>query len=905
MTAVPATPAGTPTQSREQVADDIVLQLVNDKLLRDEDAQTLLNKRVAYLIPGDKQGYAETLVKAAGIHYTFEDICEMLEAKLEILGNMKLPKTLIGKKIEDVTVVLQEAREASSSSNKETSNEYFSFKRIVRKIQTLQLGPLIFDTEKKDIEVSVMIEDKFNRLVLCHVVNLAEMQLDCTDNIRLQKLTAAKGKKDAPESRSRKYNRRKNTNSPADVAKEIFDSNTLHLSSNECKEKYKKLPNLKKAGAVILSNQLLIFESFLRNIVYKNITKLEAYNDNTLFLEKINELSELDKLNLYSLDVNSLQQLFKDLGDIEKVISNHIDNIRMRNYYLMSLRKFASVSSGIIPFAIEKLEAKSPDINLFIKAVDECKTTNEINQFHHQMAEKIWADVIDPRTPKEKSQTPFLYSLLHHSLWSIENEYPLEELESMSELLDMTCSFKSKVQNEIYLQTRETWMHSQMEFAARMQAARQPQVSEGAANQEQEIEDPQTHEIVETNFTDTIQAVLTSFLAEQKSLSNPAAKGSMRSSYAHLLNLMTLISHMETSVPSNQSYTISLIALSEANLLLEQLLSSLIRECQPDEQMEGICKSHNLLTKMEALGKLEEYSWIGGYAEILAGINKASLSARYPSKVTGANTKRPVDQIILGLSQTANETATSEMTTLALQDLLQNVLELTHKLVSNNPSGRLPYQINLDMEDPAHSTNPEETVLHTIQENIQNLPLSDQKTPLEVIARMNGLIRFYKADKTSKETDHIYYSHMHEMMIFLLEDVLKQLAQDEFSDDEHDLMKVISSIHKFNMQDLSEEECSFLVEAKSTLYKVRYSNLDQKEAENSVAALHKTTEHYFLDKILNGNHSDSEDFTPVINSDQHENSKLLENSDMAISSVKSSLVMAEDIIKKLVAVFES
>ncbi len=66
-----------------------------------------------------------------------------------------------------------------------------------------------------------------------------------------------------------------------------------------------------------------------------------------------------------------------------------------------------------------------------------------------------------------------------------------------------------------------------------------------------------------------------------------------------------------------------------------------------------------------------------------------------------------------------------------------------------------------------------------------------------------------------------------------------------------------------------------------------------------------TTEHYFVDKTLNENNSDSEDFTPVINSNQHENSKLLENSDKAISSVENSLVMAENIIKKLVAVFES
>ncbi len=759
----------------------------------------------------------------------------------------------------------------------------------------------------------------------------------------------------------------------------VAGKNTDEFSVLDQDTYFRLRDNIKTIYPIEYCRGIYSFTGCLDEKIKSFSTDLSRDNIKTDMISHLDTLLNFTKeISNESADLSILNNIESELAIIKNIVSIEIEYLIKRNEQIFSAKKLVEIALKVIPFAIKMVEEQQ-----YLIFADFNPNTTFDSKF---LSELIFqSQALPPREKKAVDQnqaqidafcsifsgqavpTQFEddgYSKIHEPLFDLLNTFSMEEYKEEVQVLRSVIAgitfLNAELESKIRTASRKLWLLEVNRETARQVHARKVSISNTPA-----VVDPEPisvhQEYVEATFTYFIQTMIGSFTEKQEHLTNPSAKGCMKSSYAHFLNLMILICDLaaipagaeaaeseldsnslfvdssvnfdslgpssfdttsveprgeakdsssvstsseakipagitDTNMQSHQNYTISLVALAEANLLLEQLLTALIREHCNSEEVEDVCNSHNLLDKINTLVEVSnDFSIEAEDYTILSEINKASLSARYPTKLTSKNTHRPIDQRIMSL----HKISSSELIC-----FFDEILKLAHNLIKDESAPALPqlHTVNIPNQKPPISSDKEaSSPLRTI---INQLPLQDKEAPLDLIARMASLETFHKMDKTSGETAHIYYSHMNEMMVFLIEEVFKQLAVTKYSIEEHDLKSIIENDSKFKNLYLTNEQIFFLEKARVTLYKVRYSNLDDyRRSDLQLAALHRNAEYCFLDRIYQENDPDN-DFTPILDPNRKNNNMYLKQKEEAISSVEVDLKTTHDILQALVSMYD-
>ncbi len=336
-------------------------------------------------------------------------------------------------------------------------------------------------------------------------------------------------------------------------------------------------------------------------------------------------------------------------------------------------------------------------------------------------------------------------------------------------------------------------------------------------------------------INDLIQTMLGKISGLENLLTNKQAKKAFKCFKTHHRSVCILLKELqngEAMLNKQTFYQASIDAVSEAALMIEQLLCSCISEegDLSEDEYKLQCKTHDLLELYDNLQNLGVRIDDPTHDATLSNLNKGEIRARYPSKLRGDYHPESVSSILQeAYFFLINEENDPKSLPTDVFQVLSNALFASSKLITSftgdafeitDQLENIKLQLNTDDIPSAEQLDPYIECCNIANE----LGCNDLITVQDILSRIT-FMQFNSLENSDKLD--LVFSTQVKTIQYLLEEIFSQIAWNldiDSSSYNHDMFELLSAIMNDNMPKLTEDEIEFLKSGPSVRFNSRYSD---------------------------------------------------------------------------------
>lgn len=558
---------------------------------------------------------------------------------------------------------------------------------------------------------------------------------------------------------------------------------------------------------------------------------------NRCFLEGIqNEQNQIVK-NQTEVIVKLGESIDPDLSDLEstlKMCKNYFDNIDRYQKHALPLIQSMSARHHFLTHFFLFLDSMSDEcINELMKI----KQTSTMTSFYEKTQNFLYKKIeeIDGFAPiPDDADYKIALKILH-----LNTPFFTTYLPALLDISGPLCRCQKAIEpllNDVARQKKELARQKSCENRVRtiqITPETLPAATKFAPITPPAIRSPSPEPLI-SPINELIQTMLEKISDLENLLTNEQAKRAFKCFKTHHRSVCILLKELqngEALFNKQTFYQTSIDAVSEAALMLEQLLCSCISEegDLSEDEYKIQCKKHDLLElhdNLQNLGVIIN----DPIHPTLSNLNKGEIRARYPSKLRGDYNPESVSSVLQeAYSFLINEENDPKSLPSDVFQVLSNALLASSKLIATFTG--IAFEITEQLENIKSQLTTID-IPNAMQLDTYNAcsDIADRLGCNNLITIQDTLDRITCMESVPLENSDkldLVFSTQLKTIQYLLEEIFSQIAWNLDIDSSlynHDMFELLSAIMNDNMPKLTETEIEFLKSGPSVRFNSRYSD---------------------------------------------------------------------------------